>query len=1235
MTPLGSRRGFEHPHMRGHSPGRAPVSTIGPGSVAPSNSGGGAGGGARGDWIPKPAYSALREAKDSCQKILDNPADAQNAASVARALLSKVTAVVHQLEGDGDDHGVTFSEPLVPDDGAGGESEGDEHKADGIDEYDGETERIDELHHIAAVTSYDAGSREAALVQQNSDAVQDAICLQLESMGGSLTPEQISSVVNRIVDDMPITLQMTETEEPDELTLSTRILPLDVPTSTEVQAEMELLKLSSEFFRDMPTDVVAALLASNYDSCGSQCFETSRDSCIPGSFRAFGDDGPKIQTTVGKGAADGMALKRVHLFVTPEIKAMAMEHGVDLNHVDVFTILVPPIIASQFTKNYSILGGPICKSIGMKYVQEAWCHSPDHLVVHESPDLKVKCHHKRNGLPYVLLVPDAVVQSRRLVMYSPQTLTPYSDAEAMAFLKQKWDWHDPSSHLFGLVEECYATAMAVAPPRPIGSSIPSYLEAMDNHIDACELPRPGESPQLSASTDTETAVPAAEILNVGPEHPTCPARNEISGTSNLGIDRNDARFVRKFRPVPALRRSMTIALIGAGLCSSLYFSDTSGSNVALPLKVAYIIEPLAEMRDLAVAEAKRQGYELRCYENLVDVCDELDRGDKTRAMFAADCFEFTLPCTRETVMAVHNHGKLIPLSEHSEGFLFVSAQFRLVKHCRPRCVLNEMTGEHSHSDGSHRAVAKAYEELGYYVNITNRLPSCFCGDRTDRSRWFLIAFTAAGPPFDLVSYCSNEYHNASQILDPIADVSPELWQPADLEFRSGPKPSVDDPTKVNDPYHTGQFINRSVLAGWVGGRHVKEDKFWQPEFGPLPCITRYGLQLHDRRDPTRPVERCVRYASVGECARATSFFDPQVDYLVAKSRLGYVQCREVMTRIAGAVCVGTLHTVYSCVLDQLVPRFGGTFAPDNADVFEITSDVDPIGLDVHHSISTDAEIALGPEIALADRELFSAEFFRHSLDLHQLETSGDWVTGAQEELLDVTAELAAMEAVYGTFLDEKFDGTSLATEGEITPNDRAPEFNDTPLKVVSGNVRRYASTDHIPTYAPPSKEFYAAVERVRRFHAISHERDPAHIDRIAATTTGTGLKPGDGRYACHIDCDGCNRTIDHVQRTHVSAEQGTARAPPGLKVGSKWMLDGGDATVVSIWGGYRYFLVFIEAKSQYVVIYYMRDNSAKSFVAAVKYLDRLVRVRKGYGVSGFYGDYFSTHLDQNVLGALR
>jgi hypothetical protein len=70
-------------------------------------------------------------------------------------------------------------------------------------------------------------------------------------------------------------------------------------------------------------------------------------------------------------------------------------------------------------------------------------------------------------------------------------------------------------------------------------------------------------------------------------------------------------------------------------------------------------------------------------------------------------------------------------------------------------------------------------------------------------------------------------------------------------------------------------------------------------------------------------------------------------------------------------------------------------------------------------------------------------------------------------------------------------------------------------------------------------------------------------------------------------------------------------------------------------GAFALFFCLFVPKASYIVIYYLKDNSARSYVAALKYIDRLVRVRKGYGAKTLYGDFFSTHLDTNVLGALR
>ena len=130
---------------------------------------------------------------------------------------------------------------------------------------------------------------------------------------------------------------------------------------------------------------------------------------------------------------------------------------------------------------------------------------------------------------------------------------------------------------------------------------------------------------------------------------------------------------------------------------------------------------------------------------------------------------------------------------------------------------------------------------------------------------------------------------------------------------------------------------------------------------------------------------------------------------------------------------------------------------------------------------------------------------------------------------------------------------------------------------------------------------------------------------MIVTNRETGLRPGDSRYPC--TCGKCHRVVDTVQRKHTSVEQGKARAPDNLRPGEKWMVDGGGATVRSKWGSYRYFLLFTCAKTSYIIIYYLKDNSARAYVAALKYVDRLVRLRKGYGVKTLYGDFFSTHLD--------
>ena len=65
----------------------------------------------------------------------------------------------------------------------------------------------------------------------------------------------------------------------------------------------------------------------------------------------------------------------------------------------------------------------------------------------------------------------------------------------------------------------------------------------------------------------------------------------------------------------------------------------------------------------------------------------------------------------------------------------------------------------------------------------------------------------------------------------------------------------------------------------------------------------------------------------------------------------------------------------------------------------------------------------------------------------------------------------------------------------------------------------------------------------------------------------------DSRYP--FKCGKCYRAVGTVQRKQTPVEQGKARAPDNLRPGEKWLVDGGDATVRSKWGSYRYFLLFV------------------------------------------------------------
>ena len=128
----------------------------------------------------------------------------------------------------------------------------------------------------------------------------------------------------------------------------------------------------------------------------------------------------------------------------------------------------------------------------------------------------------------------------------------------------------------------------------------------------------------------------------------------------------------------------------------------------------------------------------------------------------------------------------------------------------------------------------------------------------------------------MLAYCNKSYPVGVAALDDIDDVPLNLWQKDELELRvrgNDEHPWGDE--YPHDPYFSSQFVSRSVLAGYVNGVKKKEFKFYDLERGSWPVITRQGIQLLDRRKLKSRLAGAmfvVRHSSMGECARAKSFF---------------------------------------------------------------------------------------------------------------------------------------------------------------------------------------------------------------------------------------------------------------------------------------------------------------------------------------------------------------------------
>ena len=1066
-------------------------------------------------WLPAGAYSAVNEIVAKSDEALKAPTDAANLARVLREVKAHAASCLQTYLCE--PPSVSFSDGVD-------ESKTDVSTSNSTPDHPSDVPS--EIHSLATTVE-----------QQAFATAHKRLCM----VGYDNTPEdEQDSIIENLFEEMGL---MTEV-----ITETTRASGLDFEAlQTEAITSNLIITL-------MHCGLSVSQICAIYDTGASKPFVKTVRECIKGILVAL-PASATVTTATSNASAVSISLRRYNFAITSDMVDVAARVGIDISKYDVVTVLAAPLVCADFQHDFDIVSAPVFKDLGIIMEQGRGHHESDFLSLHEKPNLRTKMGHRTNGLPVLFLVPDCIVEDHRLRRLQHHTLTTYSDAEGIRLLKEQWELSGSSSAYVTALDECYTAALlSGGPQRSVCESSlsdPLFSERRSSGKEHSCL-------KVAYNVDGFDDISEDDELFYVWFHDPMPQFVSPHVLGDTHIEKQQHLHTMSVSSPDRLSKNspkLTVALLGSGLSSELFFDE-------LPLEVKVAIEPKADLQQLV----HKHSPNTKIFSDVRTVVDDLERGSLKGETIRTDIVSGTMPCYEETSLAIYNNRE----TPHEDGDLFRNYLLRYVSATRPRVVLAEMTPPHAANGMSHHQVVKELEKLGYQVVVTDRLPSCFCGDATHRDRWFVLAFLEFGPSFSIHDYCDKVTKPASSILDPIDKVDPKLEVMHPVTFRTKGQDNLPwGSDYANDSKVAGQYISRSSVAGYVGGSHAKEDKFYSIE-SPLPCITRYGVQIHD----TRIAPNHVRFASLSELVRASTLSKEQLEHLSTLPQ------HAAMSRLANAVPAGTLFTVYACIVDQLSLRDNNL----GAHVFNISDHPD------------DEQFACCQTLGdlVLDADFLPDSVYRHEVDLFSTES----------------VEL-----------------------GAIDPN---AELSDepVPLTVTAQYSRKSVDLSSVPIYRPPSKEFYAAQRRMDAWHAITHVRDPQTIEHMIQSSRGHGLRPGDSRYLS--TCDLCDHNIETTPRKHKSPTDGLRSAPPNVKPGQKWMLDGGDATVRSKWGGCRYFLVFIDVATAYCVLYYMRDNSARSFVSALKYLDRLVRTMlHGTKIDSLYGDFFSTHLDQHVLGALR
>ena len=1224
----------------------------------------------RKEWLPKPAWTACKQIVEKSDLALQTPTDTAKLASVLREIKSHAASCLLTCE----------PPPEMMQPSSGASSQGSE-----TDGY--ETHHVYDRNEEVEVEDVedDTPNEELQTLTTKEQAAFNAAHQQMMMVGyENVTQQEQCDIVEALMSDMNLMMYDDESDnempglEPgsdsdsDDEGVSGRALgdppshPKPIthtykdPYSFATTADTLNLRLLSS--AKVTSTLLITLLGSGlsveqicaiYDTGASKPFVKTVKECIKGILIQL-PKASSVTTATSNATAASMSLRRYNFAITTEMREEAQRYDIDFKDADVITLLAAPLVCADFQHDFDIVSGAVFKDIGAVIHQERWHTGKEFLSFHDTPNIRSEMGRRQNGLPFLRLVPDQFVIDNNLKRIHHHTLMPYNEAEGLRLLRDRWHIHDPKGVFVTALDQCMTLAYTGTLSPPI-----STKKSQEDIVDDDET-QDSASPDQDHGGVTPLSQPAQDVAHSNttpiasprfgnPQSRSAPGHHSQRHSKSVSfVDKSKRRSLS----IPPKRRSLsippianetpsssdgyasgtvessfplesevhslsesailTVTLICAGLSTPVFFSqattDTTKSNQfhRLPIKVKNIVESKSDLTDFALSYQK----DIRIFNCLRKLVLALESGALTREELYTAIVEGTCPCYAETTMADYN-GNEVP---HPDADLFLEWQYRFLKIMKPECFLCEMTPPHSKSSGSHDKVVRQLEELGYHVQVVDRLPSCFCGDYTHRDRWFALAFLNPGLSFNIFKYCTKRIRPVSDVLDPVESLDRNLLINEKCTFRirgHDTYPWGDD--YLDNPMIAGQYISRSTVAGYINESHDKEDKFYSIE-SPLPTVTRNGIQLHD----TRISRRTVRWATLNELSKANNHVPEQISFLRSLPLIAS------LSRLANAVPCGMLHVVYRCIIDNILKRR----AILGVNGYTIDAQQSPPS-EVH--ISLNSENTTSPQTYDDTRTCLPSSFFRFSLfsdddsELLHSEAS-DIIFSEEQELMQTTEHVHDIEKVQNSWRPP---------DGIIDPDEIVSESHDEiPLRVTAKYDRKSVVQKDLPLYRPPSKEYYAAKRRMDNWHQISHIKNPYTIEHLIQTTRGHGLKPGDSRYLS--PCDICDRNIDSIPRTHKSPHEGLRSAPPGTLPGEKWLIDGGDATVRSKWGKHRYFLVCICAVSSYPVVVYMKDQSARSFVTAIQYLDRLVRVRlNGRKITNLYGDFFSSHLDQSVFGVVR